>query len=132
MTTTIAEPQAYERIVELMKDEIEEYVTIDKELFAFKDQIRGLQKKKKELAESIVQCMEENSIQVIKANNGHITLEKKNSPTALNKEIIKQMARERLNETDAESLAEDLMKNRPVVPRTSLKVTDASRGKKRR
>ncbi|KAJ3354034.1 hypothetical protein GGF32_002708 [Allomyces javanicus] len=103
--------------------EIKEYFEIESQLKTLKRTTSLLNKRRKELAQTLTECMRENDVNHFKTDQGYLSIEEKQTAQSVNKDLIHQILLEQLEEDLAKQLAENVFKNRPKKTCTSLRVT---------
>ncbi|KAJ3371277.1 hypothetical protein GGF31_003456 [Allomyces arbusculus] len=103
--------------------EIKEYFEIEKQLKTVKKTVSLLNKRRKELAQILTNCMKENDVNHFKTDQGYISIEEKETSQSVNKDLIHQILLEQLEEELAKELAENVFKNRPKKTSTAIRVT---------
>lgn len=110
----------------MIEPELAEFVNIEEQLKKVKENTKNLTTRKKELSTSITKCMRDNNVRNFMAMNGsvQIVLEEKKESKSVNKELVKDYIARKYGNEEAEKLAEEIFRNRPVESKSNLKVKE--------
>lgn len=131
-TTTNAETQKTEvsqtggdsknDIIKQIKSWGDEWSHIDEKIQEYKEHIKNLNNKKKELSDTIIYKMKTNGISCIDINDGFLQYIEKPTPSGFKKEKVKESVNKCINNMNkADEITEYIFNNKEIVTKNELK-----------